>query len=125
MMSMKEAELVAGGVVMGPGSQVLGTLDHHGHFDGVNVNSGAIGGMGAGMNAGGMGAGMGNHHGILDPTTMGSNGPFSSPVGHDYSNMATSMPMDSPSILPGPQHQNFPDNQVSFCLNNRLFSFIT
>lgn len=100
---VKETELVPGGVVVGPGNQVLSTLDHTA-FDGVNVTSGAMGGMGAGM---------GNHAGILDPSTMGGNGPFSSPVGPDYSNMATSMPMDSPSILPGPQPQNFPDSQVS------------
>ncbi|KAK3862155.1 hypothetical protein Pcinc_031954, partial [Petrolisthes cinctipes] len=91
LVGVKEGELVGGaGVVMGgPGAPVLSHLDHPG-FEG----------------------GMGGHTGMLDPTTMG--GPFSSPAGPDYSNMATSMPMDSPTLLPAqgaPQPQNFTDNQ--------------
>jgi len=87
------------GVVMGAaGAQVLG-LDHPG-FD--NVNGGAVGGP------------MGGHAGILDPSLQGAGGPFSSPA--DYTNMATSMPMESPTLLqgPGPQPQNFPDTTQLF-----------
>ncbi|XP_069945137.1 pumilio homolog 2-like isoform X3 [Cherax quadricarinatus] len=98
---VKEPELVGGSVVMGgPGAQVLGHLDHPG-FDGVG--GGAVGGMGGPA-------------GMLDPSMSGAGGPFSSPAGHDYNNMATSMPMDSPTLLPapgGPQPQNFTDSQVS------------
>ncbi|ROT80257.1 hypothetical protein C7M84_001002 [Penaeus vannamei] len=99
---VKEPELVGGGVVMGgPSAQVLGHLDHPG-FEGVG--GGAVGGGAVG--------GMGGPAGILDPSMSGAGGPFSSPAGPDYSNMATSMPMDSPTLLPGPQPQNFTDNQV-------------
>ncbi|XP_042228937.1 pumilio homolog 2-like isoform X6 [Homarus americanus] len=99
---VKEPELVGGGVVMGgPGAQVLGHLDHSG-FDGVG--GGAVGGMGGPA-------------GMLDPSMSGAGGPFSSPAGPDYNNMATSMPMDSPTLLPapgGPQPQNFTDSQQLF-----------
>ncbi|KAK7086188.1 hypothetical protein SK128_016763, partial [Halocaridina rubra] len=92
---VKEPELVGGVVMGGPGAQVLGPLDHPG-FEG----GGAVGGMGG-------------HAGMLDPAGMGSaGGPFSSPAGPDYNNMATSMPMDSPTLLPGHQPQNFTDNQT-------------
>ncbi|XP_069999716.1 pumilio homolog 2 isoform X11 [Penaeus vannamei] len=101
---VKEPELVGGGVVMGgPSAQVLGHLDHPG-FEGVG--GGAVGGGAVG--------GMGGPAGILDPSMSGAGGPFSSPAGPDYSNMATSMPMDSPTLLPGPQPQNFTDNQQLF-----------
>ncbi|XP_076043016.1 uncharacterized protein LOC143026464 isoform X1 [Oratosquilla oratoria] len=101
-----------GGVVMGQGGQVLGPLDHS-SFDGVG------GGMGSGVGGGGMG-GVGNAAGILDPSMGGPGGPFSSPTGPDYNNMATSVPMESPTLLPGPQPQhNFTDTQVSF-VNDRL-----
>ncbi|XP_076037610.1 pumilio homolog 2-like isoform X3 [Oratosquilla oratoria] len=93
-----------GGVVMGQGGQVLGPLDHS-SFDGVG------GGMGSGVGGGGMG-GVGNAAGILDPSMGGPGGPFSSPTGPDYNNMATSVPMESPTLLPGPQPQhNFTDTQ--------------
>lgn len=108
---VKEPELVGGGVVMGgPGAQVLGHLDHPG-FEGVG--GGAVGGGAVG--------GMGGPAGILDPSMSGAGGPFSSPAGPDYSNMATSMPMDSPTLLPGPQPQNFTDNQVSTRWQFNLF----
>ena len=93
-----EPDMVGGGVVIGPATQVLGPLDSAG-FDGVN--SGAVGAMGGPA-------------GILDPNMSGVGGPFSSPAGPDYTNMATSMPMDSPNILAGPQPPNFTDNTVSF-----------
>ncbi|XP_071520678.1 pumilio homolog 1 isoform X10 [Panulirus ornatus] len=102
VVGVKEPELVGGGVVMGgPGTQVLGHLDHPG-FEGVG--GGAVGGMGGPA-------------GMLDPSMSGAGGPFSSPAGPDYNNMATSMPMDSPTLLPapgGPQPQNFTENQQLF-----------
>ncbi|XP_066940560.1 pumilio homolog 2 isoform X1 [Macrobrachium rosenbergii] len=88
-----------GGVVMGPGAPVLGPLD-------------------PGFEGGGAVGGIGGHAGILDP---GMSGPFSSPAGPDYNNMATSMPMDSPTLLPGPggpQPQSFTtDNQQQLFRN--------
>ncbi|XP_068236506.1 pumilio homolog 2-like isoform X11 [Palaemon carinicauda] len=88
-----------GGVVMGPGAPVLGPLDPN--FEG----GGAVGGIGG-------------HAGILDP---GMGGPFSSPAGPDYNSMAASMPMDSPTLLPGPggpQPQSFTtDNQQQLFRN--------